>query len=410
MYDVIIIGAGAAGLMAAVSAIENGYKVLVLEKMAYAGKKILITGKGRCNITNACEREEFIKNIPVNGRFFNSAFSRFSNTDLLEWLNSQGVETKIERGMRAFPVSDKAADVRDALVKYITKHGGNILYNTSVKEVLRCDDKVCGVQLFSGKNISAANVIVATGGKSYPATGSDGYGYSIATALGHTVEELYPALVPLECALPFKDELQGLSLRNVSAKLRVNGKQLGTEFGEMLFAHFGLTGPIILSLSTQAAKMLQDTANKVQIVLDLKPALDEQTLQARMQRELLEHNRKQLAVILRNMLPAALISTLLAQAAVLGSKQASQLTKQERQQILFSMKNLVFDITGTRPFAEAIVTAGGVSTTQISPKTMQSKLVRGLYFAGEVLDVNAYTGGFNLQIAFSTGYVAGMLK
>lgn len=410
MYDVIIIGAGAAGLMAAVSATANGFKVLVLEKMAYAGKKMLITGKGRCNITNACDYQEFIKNIPVNGRFFNSSFSRFSNHDTVEWFNNQGLPTKVERGMRVFPESDKAMDVRDTLVKYILRQGGRIEYNTSVKELLTTDGGITGVRLFSGKTIAAPRVIVATGGASYRTTGSDGYGYQLAESVGHTVEQIYPALVPLNCEFAYKDELQGLSLKNVKAKLFNNNKLVAEEFGEMLFAHFGLTGPIILSLSGAAAKLLQTAGNKPEIVLDLKPALDPKQLKARLDRELEANTKKQLGVVLRTMLPSSIINTVLDAAFVEPTKQSSQLTKQERQSLLTTIKHLPFAIEGTRDINEAIVTAGGIRVKEINPKTMQSKLVKGLYFAGEIIDISAYTGGFNLQIAFSTGYAAGLLQ
>lgn len=410
MYDVVIIGAGAAGMMAAVSALENGYKVLLLEKMKYAGKKLLITGKGRCNITNACDKQEFLKNIPINGKFFNSSFYAFSNEDTLNWFNEQGLATKVERGLRAFPVSDKAVDVRDTLLKFITERGGDIMYNSAVKEILTETSQVTAVKLFSGRIIKTKNVILATGGVSYAATGSDGYGHKLAEQLGHSIEPLYPALVPLECEFTCGAELQGLALKNVTAKLKVNDKLLNSEFGEMLFAHFGLTGPIILSLSTQAAKYLQDKDNKVEISIDLKPALDVATLTARVQKELQTHSKKQINTVLRELMPNALINTVLAMASVQADRQASQITKQERQRLLEVLKNMNFTITGTRPFAEAIITAGGVSTKEINPKTMQSKLVDGLYFAGEMIDLNAYTGGFNLQIAFSTGYVSGMLK
>lgn len=410
MYDVVIVGAGAAGLMAAVSALEHGHKVLLVEKMRYAGKKLLITGKGRCNITNACDKQEFLKNIPVNGKFFNSSFYAFSNEATLEWFNNHGLPTKIERGLRAFPVSDKAVDVRDTLIRFIEKKGGEILYNSAVKEVLTEAGCVVAVKLFSGRIIKTKHVILATGGASYAATGSDGYGYKLAEELGHSIETIYPALVPLECEFTYGQELQGLSLKNVTAKLKVNDKLIGSEFGEMLFAHFGLTGPIILSLSTQAAKYLQDESNAVEISIDLKPALDNKTLEARLQKELQAHSKKQINTVLKELMPNALINTVLDMAFVPADRQASQISKQERQRILDVLKNISFSISGTRPFAEAIVTAGGVNTKEINPKTMQSKLVEGLYFAGEIVDLNAYTGGFNLQIAFSTGYVAGMLN
>lgn len=410
MYDVVIAGAGAAGLMATVSALEHGHKVLLLEKMRYAGKKILITGKGRCNITNACDKQEFLKNIPVNAKFFNSSFYAFSNEATLDWFNNHGLPTKVERGMRAFPLSDKAVDVRDTLVKFVVDKGGEILYNSAVKEVLTESGQVVAVKLFSGRIVKTKNVILAMGGASYAATGSDGYGYKLAEELGHSVEPIYPALVPLECEFAYGAELQGLSLKNVTAKLKVNNKQIGSEFGEMLFAHFGLTGPIILSLSSQASKYLQDKSNSVEVSIDLKPALDNKTLETRLQKELQAHSKKHISTVLRELMPNALINTVLDMAFVPTDKQASQISKQERQRLLDVIKNLNFTINGTRPFAEAIVTAGGVNTKEVNPKTMQSKLVDGLYFAGEIIDISAYTGGFNLQIAFSTGYVAGMLK
>ena len=410
MADVIIIGAGAAGLFAAVSAINSGYKVLVLEKMAYAGKKLLITGKGRCNLTNMCDMDEFMKNIPTNPKFFMSSFRKFSNQELLEWFNNQGLETKVERGLRAFPVSDSARDVRDTLVNYITKNKGEILYNVAVKQLLITDAKVTGVRLFSGKEYFAEKIIIATGGTSYQTTGSDGYGYKLAEQAGHKIVQPLPALVPLECDLTYVKELQGLALKNVTAKLSVNGKVVGTEFGEMLFAHFGLTGPMILSLSGLASKHLLDKNNLLEIIIDLKPALDMQTLENRIQRELKENNKKQMASILRSLMPASLIPMVLAVADISGITVASQLSKVARQRLLETLKGLKFTVTGTRPFAEAIITAGGVATKEINPKNMQSKLVAGLYFAGEVIDLNAYTGGFNLQIAFSTGYVAGLLE
>ncbi len=410
MVDVVVIGAGAAGLFAAVSAINKGYKVLVLEKMAYAGKKLLITGKGRCNLTNMCEFDEFLKNIAHNPKFFMSSFRRFSNYDLLEWFNAQGLETKIERGLRAFPISDNARDVRDTLVSYITKNKGEILYNAAVKQLLIEDGQVVGVKLFSGKEYFTNNVIVATGGNSYQTTGSDGYGYKLAAQVGHNIVPALPALVPLECDLTYIKELQGLSLKNVAAKLKVNGKVVAGEFGEMLFAHFGLTGPMILTLSGLASNYLQDKNNVVEIVIDLKPALDLQTLENRIQRELKENSKKQMASILRSLMPASLIPVVLDVAFVTGDTVASQLPKAARQRLIETIKGLSFNVTGTRPFAEAIVTAGGVSTKEINPKSMQSKLIKGLYFAGEVIDLDAYTGGFNLQIAFSTGYVAGLLE
>lgn len=408
MSEVIIVGGGAAGLFAAVSALDAGHKVLVLEKMPYAGKKILITGKGRCNLTNTCNRDEFLKNIPRNSKFLQSSLSALSAQDLLDWFEAQKMPTKVERGQRAFPVSDKASDVRDTLVNYITAHGGQIKYNTSVKELCIQDNKLIGVKLYSGKIINADKVILACGGASYPTTGSDGRGYDLACAVGHTIVPIHPGLVPLECELNYQD-LQGLSLKNVTAKLLVNEKVIALEFGEMLFAHFGLTGPIILSLSNLATEYLSDKNNVVEIVLDLKPALDEKTLDLRLQKELNENSKQQLNNVMRKLMPAALIATVLDMSFVEGTRQASQLSKQERHRIIKTLKGLTFEITATRPFNEAIITVGGINTKEVSPKTLQSKILPGLYFAGEMLDIHGFTGGFNLQIAFCTGYRAGLL-
>lgn len=407
MMNSIVIGGGAAGLMASVQSLAHGGTVTLIDKNKFLGKKLLITGKGRCNMTNICEHDDFIKNIKGNGRFLNSAFRQFSNYDLMEFFNTAGLETKIERGGRVFPVSDKAADVRNVLEKLIRNARGRIILNKTVQKIITDDLKVCGVELSDGEKIFADKIVLATGGASYPTTGSDGSAYKLVEDLGHHIIELRPSLVPLESSSPYLRELQGLSLRNVEAKLVVNKKVVGKEFGEMLFAHFGLTGPIILSLSNLAAQYLSDKNNLVEITVDLKPALNVEVLDNRLQRDFLEQTRKQIVNGIKNLLPSSLQPVILAEAKINPGKIINQISKTERMSLVHVLKNLSFPITKTRPIAEAIITAGGIDTKEINPKTMESKLVKGLYFAGETIDVDGFTGGFNLQIAFSTGYVAG---
>lgn len=406
MTKVAIIGGGAAGLLAGIAAAQNGAQVTIFEKMRLPGKKIMITGKGRCNITNACEIPEFIKNIPGNGRFLNSALHRFTNDDIVLLLESHGLQTKVERGGRIFPVSDKAKDVVDTLVKIFTEAGGKLQFDTKVIEILAKDGQVTGVKTISGVYPADA-VILAAGGASYPGTGSDGGGAKLAAKLGHKIVPLRPSLVPLESDYPYVDDLQGLSLRNVQGTLTADGEKIGSEFGEMLFTHFGVSGPIILSLSNLAAKAL-DEGKEVELHIDLKPALSEEKLDARIQRDFTQYSKKQLANGMKDLLPQRLIPVVCDMAYLDEEKFINQISREERHRLLAVLKNFCVPITSTRPLAEAIVTAGGVSVKEINPKTMESKLIRGLHFAGEVMDVDGYTGGYNLQAAFSSGHAAGM--
>mgnify|MGYP004451321527 FL=1 len=406
MTKVAIIGSGAAGLLAGIAAAQNGAQVTIFEKMRMPGKKIMITGKGRCNITNACEIPEFIKNIPGNGRFLNSALHRFTNDDIVLLLESHGLQTKVERGGRIFPVSDKAKDVVDTLVKIFTEAGGKLQLDTKVIEILAKDGQVTGVKTISGVYPADA-VILAAGGASYPGTGSDGGGAKLAAKLGHKIVPLRPSLVPLESDYPYVDDLQGLSLRNVQGTLTADGEKIGSEFGEMLFTHFGVSGPIILSLSNLAAKAL-DEGKEVELHIDLKPALSEEKLDARIQRDFTQYSKKQLANGMKDLLPQRLIPVVCDMAYLDEEKFINQISREERHRLLAALKNFCVPITSTRPLAEAIVTAGGVSVKEINPKTMESKLIRGLHFAGEVMDVDGYTGGYNLQAAFSSGHAAGM--
>lgn len=406
MTKVAIIGGGAAGLLAGIAAAQNGAQVTIFEKMRLPGKKIMITGKGRCNITNACEIPEFIKNIPGNGRFLNSALHRFTNDDIVLLLESHGLQTKVERGGRIFPVSDKAKDVVDTLVKIFTEAGGRLQLDTKVIEILAKDGQVTGVKTISGVYPADA-VILAAGGASYPGTGSDGGGAKLAAKLGHKIVPLRPSLVPLESDYPYVDDLQGLSLRNVQGTLTADGEKIGSEFGEMLFTHFGVSGPIILSLSNLAAKAL-DEGKEVELHIDLKPALSEEKLDARIQRDFTQYSKKQFANGMKDLLPQRLIPVVCDMAYLDEEKFINQISREERHRLLAALKNFCVPITSTRPLAEAIVTAGGVSVKEINPKTMESKLIRGLHFAGEVMDVDGYTGGYNLQAAFSSGHAAGM--
>ena len=406
MSKVIIIGGGAAGLLAGIAAATYGADVTIIEKMRQPGKKMLITGKGRCNITNAGELQDIIKNIPGNGRFLNSALRQFSNDDIVCLLECNGLETKVERGNRVFPVSDKAKDVVDTLVKIYTQYGGKLLTDCKVIEITTKDGVATGVKTTNGHFV-ADKVILCAGGASYPGTGSDGGGAKLAAKVGHTIVPLKPSLVPLVSDYAYVDDLQGLSLRNVRATLYGDGKKLTDDFGEMLFTHFGVSGPIILSLSNMAAEALSK-GMEVELAIDLKPALSEEKLDARIQRDFTTYSRKQLVNGLKDLLPQRLIPVVCDMAYLDEEKFINQISREERKRLLETLKHFVVPITGTRPIAEAIVTAGGVSVKEINPKTMESKLIQGLYFAGEVMDVDGYTGGFNLQAAFSSGYAAGV--
>ncbi len=407
MTNIIVVGGGAAGLLAGIAATELGAQVMILEKMRTPGRKMLITGKGRCNITNNCEIAEIIRNLPGNGRFLNSALHRFSNDDMIYLLESHGLQTKVERGGRVFPVTDKAKDVVDTLLNIYREKGGKLLVDQTVSKILIEDGCVAGVVTNDGNKYTADAVIITTGGASYPGTGSDGNGFTLAKACGHTIITLKPSLVPLESDSEYIKSLQGLSLRNVKASICCGEKVLASEFGEMLFTHFGFSGPIILSLSKAVAEAFATGNKDLDLIIDLKPALDVQKLDLRIQRDFANYLRKQLVNGMKDLLPGRLISVVLDAAFLNPDKPINQVSKEERSRLVYNLKNLSFPITGTRPLAEAIVTAGGVSTKEINPKTFESKIVKKLYFAGEVIDVDGYTGGYNLQAAFSSGYAAG---
>jgi len=408
MKKVIVIGGGAAGLMAAVSAAEHGGQVTVLEKMATIGRKLLITGKGRCNITNIADKQTIIKNIPGNGSFIYSALHQFGNEDIIEFLHQHGVMTKVERGGRVFPVSDQAKDVVEAFRKAFQDLNIKLVTGQSVKRILMHNGRVTGVLASNNVEYAADAVILATGGASYPGTGSTGDGYRMGETLGHTIVPLKPSLVPLEVDEEWIGELQGLSLKNVEASIIVDGKKVADDFGEMLFTHYGLSGPIILSLSKKVAEVLKNEPDQeVLLSINLKPALTADVLDKRIQRDFEKFARKQIKNSLGELLPAKLIPVMIDLAHLDPEKFVHQITKSERARLQEQITHLTFTITGTRPVSEAIVTAGGIKVKEINPKTMESKLIQGLYFAGEVIDIDGYTGGFNLQAAFSTGYVAG---
>ena len=404
-YDVIIIGAGPAGLVAAGRAAELGSKVLVLEKMRTVGRKLLITGKGRCNITNNAEIAEFITHVFPNGRFLRNAFSQYFSNDIIKLLEKYGVDVTLERGGRYFPTSNKSADILQALLKWVNELGVEIRTGNRVEKLIVEDGKITGVRSNSEVFLSE-KVILATGGKSYPATGSTGDGYELARQLGHKIEKPIPALVPVETKGSVAQKLQGLNLRNVKAVVWVNGKKAGEAFGEMIFTHFGLSGPIILTLSRIMVKALQNE-QKVEITVDLKPALDEQKLDRRLQRDLNEFGKKQLVNTFRKWLPSSMIPVFIELLELDPQKECHQVSGKERKKIRHLLKNMRFEVSHNRSFKEAIITAGGIVTSEIRPKTMESKLVLGLYFAGEIIDLDAETGGYNLQIAYSTGWLAG---
>ena len=375
MTNIIVVGGGAAGLLAGIAATELGAQVMILEKMRTPGRKMLITGKGRCNITNNCEIAEIIRNLPGNGRFLNSALHRFSNDDMIYLLESHGLQTKVERGGRVFPVTDKAKDVVDTLLNIYREKGGKLLVDQTVSKILIEDGCVAGVVTNDGNKYTADAVIITTGGASYPGTGSDGNGFTLAKACGHTIITLKPSLVPLESDSEYIKSLQGLSLRNVKASICCGEKVLASEFGEMLFTHFGFSGPIILSLSKAVAEAFATGNKDLDLIIDLKPALDVQKLDLRIQRDFANYLRKQLVNGMKDLLPGRLIPVVLDAAFLNPDKPINQVSKEERSRLVYNLKNLSFPITGTRPLAEAIVTAGGVSTKEINPKTFESKIV-----------------------------------
>jgi predicted Rossmann fold flavoprotein len=405
-YDVIVIGGGPAGMMAAGTAASRGKRTLLIEKNEKLGKKLFITGKGRCNVTNTADFDEFMKNIPKNSKFFFSSFNSFSNDDLISLLESLGLKTKVERGGRIFPESDKSSDVIKTLEKYLNKNRVEVKLNSRLLGMRQENGAVTGALLDNGQVMECSSLIVCTGGLSYPQTGSTGDGYEIAERAGHSIIEPKPSLVPLVSEDTFIKELQGLSLKNISIRAETDGKLLYEDFGEMLFTHYGLSGPVILSASFYISDHLRKR-KEVKISIDLKPALSEDALDKRIIRDFEKNTNKQFKNSLDELLPRKLIPVIIALSGIDGSKEIHQITKQERKNLVMLLKGFTVNVTGTRPIEEAIVTSGGINLKEINPKTMESKLVKSLYFAGEVIDLDAFTGGFNLQIAFSTGYTAG---
>ena len=410
MSKVLIIGGGAAGMMAAVFAAKNGNKVEIFEKNEKLGKKLFITGKGRCNITNAAELEDFFPAVTSNPKFLYSAFYSFTNEQVISFFEELGVRTKVERGGRVFPVSDHSSDVIQALKKEMERLEVKINLNAEVKE-LRIEKRpsgetVTGILLASGKKISGGAVIVATGGISYPSTGSTGDGYRFARKCGHKVSELSPSLVPMEVKEWYAGELMGLSLRNIEIRITDGKKKLYQEFGEMLFTHYGVTGPVILSASSIVGKKLKD--KELTLHIDLKPALTEEQLDKRVLREFEANHNRQFKNAVDSLFPSKLRPVIVELSGISEEKKVHEITKEERLRFVRLIKDFTMTLTGLRGYNEAIITKGGVSVKEIDPGTMESKLVKGLYFAGEVLDLDAVTGGYNLQIAWSTGYLAGI--
>ena len=415
---VVVIGGGPAGMMAAITASQKGDKVILIEKMKSLGRKLLITGKGRCNITSSLPIEEFIKNTPGNGKFLYSSYQRYTNKDIIKFLKEEGLEVKEERGNRIFPITDHSQDVLECFIKKLKKNNVEIHYNKKVEEILYKEKE--GEKIVKGiktnkEVIEADKVILATGGKSYPLTGSTGDGYDLAKKLGHTIKDIKPSLVPLE--IYEKDickELQGLSLKNVSIKLldSEKNKNIYEDFGEMLFTHFGVSGPIILSSSAHLVRyenIEEKYKNRsIKLVIDFKPALLEQKLEARILRDFDELKNKQYKNSLDKLLPQKLIPVIVRQSKIDATKKVNEITKEERRNLVHLLKSFTLEIKAFRPIEEAIITSGGINIKEIDPKTMESKIVKNLYFAGEIIDVDSYTGGFNLQIAYSTGYVAGL--
>ncbi|MBR6713399.1 MAG: NAD(P)/FAD-dependent oxidoreductase [Selenomonadaceae bacterium] len=405
MKKIIVIGGGASGMMSAIQAAAGGANVTLLEKMPRVGRKLSITGKGRCNLTNAADVSEVVKNIPGNGKFLFSALKKFSPADTVNFFNKLGVATKIERGGRVFPASDDANEVIDALLRQLAIVGVDVRTSSPVTEIIAEGKKIRGV-VVGRKVLTADAIILATGGASYPATGSTGDGFRFARRLGHNVTELLPALVPLETEEDFVKDLQGLSLRNVRVKLLADGRKVAELFGEMLFTHFGVSGPIILTLSRQVARLLAE-GRFVEVEINLKPALTPEQLDARILRDFDKFKRRTIKNSLGELLPSKLIPIILDQTYLDENRRVDEITQAQRRRLVEVLRGLPLTITKTRPLAEAIVTSGGVSVKEIDPRTMQSKLVEGLFIVGEVADVDGFTGGFNLQAAWAMGYVAG---
>lgn len=405
MGKVIVVGAGPAGMMAAGKAAENGNEVHIFERNSIVGKKIYITGKGRCNVTNDSDVENFINNIPNNPYFLYSALYGFTSEDTVRFFNNLGVETKVERGNRVFPVSDKAGDIAKALEKYLKKNKVNIHLNSRVESLIIKENKACGIKLANGKEYFSDAVIVTTGGLSYPGTGSTGDGYKFAKDCGHTVTKLMPSLVPLRAEEKWCADLMGLSLKNVAITVKdEKGKKIYEDFGEMLFTHFGVSGPVILSASCHLTNL---GSQKAKLYIDLKPALDFKALDLRILRDFEKFINKNFINALDELLPKKLIPVIVNLSGIDQYKKVHDITKEERKRLCSLIKALPVTITGDYGFGQAVITRGGVDVDEINPSTMESKIIKGLYFAGEIIDCDAYTGGYNLQIAFSTGFAAG---
>ena len=404
-YDVIVIGAGPAGMMAAGTAAERGATVLLLDKNARPGRKLMITGKGRCNVTNNCQPEDCVRNTVTNGRFLYSAFSRFGPQDTMAFFEKEGVPLKTERGNRVFPVSDKAVDIVDAMARFCKR--SRVEMRQAEAEALIAEDGVLKGVKASGGSFYAPKVIVACGGLSYPLTGSTGDGYRLARQAGHTVTEPKPSLVPIVSDDPDCSAMQGLSLRNCGVKVTDirRGKPVYEDFGELLFTHFGLSGPVVLSAGSHIRKMEK---NRYVFEIDLKPALSEEKLDDRLLRDFQKNSNRNFENALDELLPRKMIPVIVRRSGIPGDQKCHSVTREQRRELLHLLKQFTVPIDGFRPVEEAIVTSGGVCVKEIDPATMESKLLKGLYFAGEVIDVDAYTGGFNLQIAFATGREAGM--
>lgn len=408
MKQIVVIGGGAAGLMAAVIAGREGARVILLEKMNMVGKKMGITGKGRCNITNSADISDFIKNTPGNGKFLYGAYERFSNVDLLALLHEWGLKTKVERGGRVFPESDSALEVRNLFMKMLKKYNVTVHLNEAVTKIVTKDNVVTGV-VTTKESYACEAVIIATGGASYPLTGSTGDGYRLAEGVGHSITDIRPSLVPIVTEESWVKDIMGLSLRNVEVSIVFKEKVQAKMFGEMMFTHFGVTGPTILSLSHTVGKLLRKKKTaSIAVCINLKPALTAEVLDKRLQKDFDLYSKKQLANGMKDLLPSNLIPIIISLAKLDPAKPINQITKEERQQLCHVLQHMTLTVKGLRPVEEAIVTAGGISLKEFNPKTMESKLVKGLYGAGEVLDIDAFTGGYNLQAAFSTGYVAAM--
>ncbi len=410
---VIIVGGGPAGMMAAITAAENGNQVTILEKMNILGKKLLITGKGRCNITSSLEIDDFIKNTPGNGMFLYSAYKRYTNIDIINFLKEQGVHVKEERGNRIFPVTDKSLDVLKCFTKRLKELSVEIIYGTAVNQIIVKENKAIGVKT-NEETYIADKIIIATGGSSYPLTGSTGDGYKLASQIGHTIKEIRPSLVPLEIyEKEIYKELQGLSLKNVAIEIKdiEKNKLIYEDMGEMIFTHFGISGPMILSSSAHLVRYKEIESKmrnkKIQISIDFKPALDDKKLDARLLRDFEEAKNKNFRNSLDKLLPQKLIPIIIVLSGINEFKKVNEITKEERKKLIDILKKFTLNIKKFRPIEEAIITSGGVNIKEIDPKTMESKIISNLYFAGEIIDVDSYTGGFNLQIAYSTGYVAG---